>query len=109
MAIVSVMYPSKPGSKFDMEYYLRRHMKLVAETWSPVGLRGYTVLKGVGAAGGGEPAYQVVVNLDFTSAEAFGAAVAATGETIMGDVPNFTDTQPTIQISDVADSYVSRG
>ena len=105
MAIVSVMYPAKPGSKFDMEYYLTKHMAMVAETWSPVGLRGYQVLKGVRAPGGGEPVFQVVTNLDFESAAAFEAAVAQSGAGIMGDIPNFTDTQPTIQISDVAGTY----
>ena len=70
MAIVSVMYPAKEGSRFDMDYYLNRHMTMVAETWSPVGLRGYTVLKGVRAPGGGEPVFQIVVNLDFESAAA---------------------------------------
>ena len=105
MAIVSVMYPVKPGSRFDMEYYLKKHMAMVAETWSPVGLRGYQVLRGVRAPGGGEPVFQVVVNMDFESAAAFEAAVAQSGAKIMGDVPNFTDAEPTIQISDVADTY----
>ena len=105
VAIVSVMYPAKPGSRFDMDYYLRTHMTMVAEVWSPVGLRGYQVLKGVRAPGGGEPAFQVVVNMDFESADAFEAAVAQSGAQVMGDVPNFTDTTPTLQISDVADTY----
>ncbi len=105
MAIVSVMYPAKPGSRFDMEYYLHKHMAMVAEAWSPLGLRGYQVLKGVRAPGGGEPVLQVVVNMDFESAEAFEAAVAQSGARIMGDVVNFTDAEPTIQISDVADTY----
>ena len=109
MAIVSVMYPSKAGSKFDMEYYLHNHMKMVADTWGKSGLRGYTVLKGVGAPGGGEAPFQVVVNLDFTSAEAFATSVAETGAKVMGDVPNFTDLQPTIQISEVSDTYTSHG
>ncbi len=105
MAIVSVMYAAETGSRFDMDYYLHKHMTMVAETWSPVGLRGYQVLKGVRAPGGGEPVFQVVVNLDFESADAFEAAVAQSGAKVMGDVPNFTDVTPTIQISDLADTY----
>jgi uncharacterized protein (TIGR02118 family) len=105
MAVVSVMYPARPGSKFDMSYYLDSHMKMVEETWAPVGLRGYSVMQGVRVPGGGEPAFQVVTNLDFTSAEAFEAAVAGSGAKIMGDIPNFTDTQPAIQISEVAGTY----
>ena len=105
MAIVSVMYPAKTGSKFDMAYYLETHMKMVEQTWAPAGLRGYTVTQGVRAPGGGAPAFQVVTNLDFTSAEAFETAVAETGAKIMGDIPNFTDTQPAIQIGEVTGSY----
>jgi uncharacterized protein (TIGR02118 family) len=107
MAVVTVFYPAKPGSSFDMDYYLQNHMKMVEATWGPAGLRGYTVLKGVGAPGGGEPAFQVVTSLDFTSAEAFGAALAESGAKVMGDVPNFTDLQPMVQISDLAGSYGS--
>ena len=109
MAIVSVMYPGKPGSKFDMEYYLHKHMTMVAETWGPAGLRSYQVLKGHPGADGAPPAYQVIVNMDFSSAEAFQAAVAQSGAKVMGDVPNFTDLQPTLQVSDVADSYPAKG
>lgn len=105
VAIVSVMYPATPGSRFDMDYYLRKHMTMVAEVWSPVGLRGYQVLKGVRAPGGGEPVFQVVVNMDFESADAFEAAIARNGAQVLGDIVNFTDTEPTIQISDVADTH----
>ena len=107
MAIVSVMYSAGPGSRFDMDYYLNKHMTMVAEVWSPVGLRGYQVLKGVRAPGGGEPVFQVVVNLDFESADAFEAAVAQSGARVMGDIPNFTDAEASIQISDVAGTYGS--
>ncbi len=109
MAIVSVMYPGTSGSKFDMDYYLHKHMPMVAETWTPAGLHGYYVLKGQPGADGGPPAYQVIVNLDFSSAEAFQAAVAESGAKVMGDVPNFTDLQPVIQVSDLADSYRAAG
>ena len=109
MAIVSVMYPGKTGSKFDMDYYLHRHMTMVSETWTPAGLRSYQVLQGHPGADGAPPAYQVIVNMDFTSAEAFQAAVAQSGAKVMGDVPNFTDLQPVLQVSDVAGSYTATG
>ena len=109
MAIVTVMYPSKAGSKFDMDYYLNKHMTMVAETWGPVGLRGYTVLRGLASADGSPPINQIVVNLDFTSPEAFQAAVEASGAKVMGDVPNFTDTQPSLQISELASTVTVGG
>ena len=92
-----------------MDYYLNRHMTMVAETWSPVGLRGYTVLTGARGPDGSEPVFQVIVNLDFESAAAFEAAVAQSGAKVMGDVPNFTDLTPTLQVCDVADTYSAAG
>ena len=109
MAIISVMYPSKAGSRFDMDYYLNTHMTMVAETWGPVGLRGYTVLQGLASSDGSPPPFQAVVNLDFESPEAFHAAVDASGAKVMGDVPNFTDLQPSLQISNVAGTYTGGG
>jgi uncharacterized protein (TIGR02118 family) len=101
MALITVLYASKPGAKFDMDYYLAKHMPMVTETWSSAGLRGYKVLKGSPAADGAAPPFHVIATLDFTSAEAFGAAVASGGAKVMGDVPNFTDIAPTLQVNEV--------
>ena len=109
MAIISVMYPSKPGSKFDLAYYLHTHMPMVAETWGPAGMRGYTVLQGLPSPDGNPPPFHLMVNLEFASADAFHAAVGASGAKVMGDVPNFTDLQPIVQISDVAGTYAGGG
>lgn len=103
MVLISVMYPSGSGTRFDLDYYLKTHMPLVHERWSPKGLHEYTILKGVGTPDGGAPPYQIVANLRFESAEAFKAAAAEDGAEIFGDIPNFTDTQPTVQISDFAE------
>ena len=40
-------------------------------------------------------------HLLFDSIEAFRHAFDPHAEAIVGDIPNYTDTQPTIQISDV--------
>jgi uncharacterized protein (TIGR02118 family) len=105
MATVTVMYAAKPESKFDMDYYLNTHMKMVEASWGPSGLRGYKVLRGTPGADGAAPPYHVLVNLDFTSAAAFAASVAETGAKVMGDVPNFTDIQPSLQVNDVIATY----
>lgn len=102
MILVSVMYPSGVGTRFDMDYYLKKHMPLVSERWTSKGLHDYTVVKGIGTPDGGEPPYQVVALLRFESADAFKAAAAADGPEIFGDIPNFTDTQPAVQLSDYA-------
>ena len=40
-------------------------------------------------------------HVDFDSVEAFQAAYGPHAEALMGDIPNYTDIQPTIQISEV--------
>ena len=42
-----------------------------------------------------------MAHLSFDSVEAFQAAFGPYPETIMGDIPNYTDIAPTIQVSDV--------
>jgi uncharacterized protein (TIGR02118 family) len=99
--IVTVMYPVGPGQKFDVDYYLKKHMPLVEARWTSLGLTKWQVLKGVGSPTGAPATYHIIATLDFPSVEAFGAAVQKHGGEVMGDIPNFTDTQPTIQFNDV--------
>ena len=39
--------------------------------------------------------------MSITSVEAFGAAMATHGAEVMGDIPNYTDAQPVLQISEI--------
>jgi uncharacterized protein (TIGR02118 family) len=103
MIVVTVMYPESEGATFDMDYYLGDHSKLIGDKWGGMGLKGARILKGVA---GGEPGstapYRVVAVVDFESLEAFQAAVGEHGEEIFGDMPNFTNITPVVQISDIA-------
>ena len=103
MIIVTVMYPESEGATFDMDYYMNKHLRMVGEKWSSMGMKGTRVLRGVA---GGEPGsvapYHVMVDVAFESLEAFHAAVGEHGEEIFGDIPNFTNITPVVQISDMA-------
>ena len=58
--------------------------------------------KGVaGGAPGTDATYQCICNLHFNSAEAFQAAFGPHANEIMGDIANYTDAQPVVQISEV--------
>ena len=100
MTLVSVMYPGGSGTRFDMGYYLGTHMPLVRERWSPMGLHEAKIVKGVGTPDGGPAPFQVMALLTWESADAFKAAVDRHGAEIFGDIPNFTDTQPVVQINE---------
>jgi uncharacterized protein (TIGR02118 family) len=101
MIIVSVMYPATEGARFDMDYYLKTHVPLVGARWNPLGLREAKVLRGSSAPGGGAPKYSVIALLTFDSAQDFQRAVEQHGKEVLGDIPNFTNVQPVVQINDV--------
>ena len=101
MIVVSVMYPNKEGARFDLDYYVNKHMTLVASRGQDLGLQSYQVLSGLDAPGGGKPAYRVVANLTVSSVQAFQSGMETHGSEIMGDIPNYTDIAPVIQISEV--------
>jgi uncharacterized protein (TIGR02118 family) len=47
------------------------------------------------------PAYLAMGHLLFDSVEAFQKAWEPHAQAIVGDIPNFTNTQPTVQVSEV--------
>jgi uncharacterized protein (TIGR02118 family) len=98
--IVSVMYKIGSGQKFDLDYYINTHMKMVGSLFGPAGMRSAQVLHGIGSPGGDKASVDVIALLDFASIEAFKAAADAHGAAIFGDIPNFTDVQPSIQFND---------
>lgn len=101
MIKVSVMYPNGDGSKFDMDYYVGKHIPMVKEKVGDA-CKGINVDQGLGGGAPGEPAtYAGMGHLLFESVEAFQGAFGPNAEEIMGDLPNFTNITPVIQISEV--------
>ncbi|GAB7349215.1 hypothetical protein MBLNU459_g8379t2 [Dothideomycetes sp. NU459] len=85
-----ILYPK--GAKFDMDYYLSTHMPLAQKHWAPLGMTSYKVLKF-----GDDQPYSVQATLEWPSVDAFVKATQAPAtKEILGDVPNFSDKQPTI-------------
>jgi uncharacterized protein (TIGR02118 family) len=65
-------------------------------------LKGLLVEQGLGGAEpGSPPAYVAMGHFLFESVETFQQAFGPHSEAILGDIPNYTDTQPTIQVSEV--------
>jgi uncharacterized protein (TIGR02118 family) len=98
---VSVLYPSGEGKRFDEEYYVNKHMTMVADKLGSAMLR-YEIDKGLGGATpGSPPPFVAGVHMFFNSLQDFQGAFAAEAAPIMADIPNYTNIQPTIQISEV--------
>ncbi len=101
MIKVSVMYPHFEGVKFDMSYYLNNHMSMVQEKLGAA-CKNAAVEQGIAGGEPGAPAtYVAMGHLYFDSVDAFQASFGPHAKAIMDDIPNYTDSQPTIQISEV--------
>jgi uncharacterized protein (TIGR02118 family) len=101
MIRVSVLYPTTEGDSFDMDYYIDKHMPMVADRCGAA-LKGMSILEGIGGGQPGQPApYACVGSLNFESIEAFQGAFGPHLAEIMGDIPNFTKATPLVQISEI--------
>lgn len=101
MIKVSVMYPHAPGARFDHDYYRDTHMSLLKARMGEH-CRYYTIDRGLaGGAPGSTPAFVAMCHVYCDSAEAFQAGFGPHAAEIMADVLNYTDLQPTLQISDI--------
>ncbi|MGO4475122.1 EthD family reductase [Massilia sp. 2TAF26] len=101
MIKVSVMYPNGPDARFDDDYYRERHMPMVKELMGDA-LMYYTIDRGMA---GGAPAsnapYIAMGHLFCDSVDAFQAGFGPHTKEIMGDIPNYTNQTPVVQISQV--------
>ena len=101
MIKVSVLYPAGAGNTFNMDYYLTRHIPMVRAKLGAA-CKNAAVEQGLaGGAPGSSPAFTTMGHLYFDSVDAFQAAFAPHAAEIMGDIPNYTNIQPTIQLSEV--------
>jgi uncharacterized protein (TIGR02118 family) len=101
MIRVSVLYPQKAGTRFDWSYYLGTHMPMVRRKLGAA-LKNVAVEQGMAGGAPGTPAaFVAVCHLGFDSVAAFQAAFDPHAKEIMGDIPNYTEIQPIIQLSEV--------
>jgi len=100
---ISSIYPKKEGYKFDFDYYLNTHMPMSIDRLSRAkGFKGVSVERGVDIE---EPriesSYVAMCHYYFDSLENFMAAFLPHAEELQGDIANYTNIQPIIQINEV--------
>lgn len=101
MIKVSVLYPNSEGKKFDLDYYLSKHAGIVGSLLGDA-LKGVSIESGLAGGSKNSPApFVTIANMYFDSIESFEQSFGPNAEKIMGDLPNFTDIEPLIQISKV--------
>ena len=101
MIKVSVMYPNTPGARFDHEYYKEKHLPLLKARMGDA-CKSYTIDKGLGGRAPGAPAtYVGMCHIFCDSIQSFQTAFGPHAKEIMGDIKNYTDLAPVMQISEV--------
>jgi uncharacterized protein (TIGR02118 family) len=87
MIKVSVFYPDREGSKFDMNYYCKTHMPMVRQKLGAA-CKGSAVEQGIGGATpGSRPGFIAMGHLYFDSMEVFQTTFGPHAEAIMADFP----------------------
>jgi uncharacterized protein (TIGR02118 family) len=103
MVKISILYPNNKGSRFNVPYYIETHMPIAIKLLGAhQGFKGVSVEHGLsGAVPGSELIYIAMCHFLFDSAEDFWAAFTPNAEVLQKDIPNYTDIEPVIQISEV--------
>lgn len=103
---ISSIYPRLEGARFDFDYYLNTHMPLSIELLSKAkGFRGVSVERGIDMT---QPpitsSYVAMCHYYFDTLEDFVTAFMPHAERLQGDIDNYTDIEPVIQINEVTHS-----
>ena len=108
MIKVSVMYASRPGVRFDHDYYRTTHLPLIKSRMGAA-LQYYAIDKGLADKTGKAPAYVAMCHLLCDSLEAYQSSFGPYAQEIDGDIRNFTDVTPIVQISEVVVENSAKG
>jgi len=101
MVKVTIMYPNGEGHNFDMDYYTDKHMPMVAELLGDA-MKKYAIDKGVGGRTPEDAVpYLAIGYLYFDKLEDYLNAFGPVAEQILNDIPNYTNIQPVVQVSEV--------
>ena len=101
MIKVTILYPNGDGKKFDMDYYSNKHMPMVASLLGD-SLKLFEIDKGIAGRTPDETIpYLAIGYLYFDKLSAFQNSFRPNAEKIRKDIPNYTNIQPVVQISEV--------
>jgi uncharacterized protein (TIGR02118 family) len=95
MIKVSVLYKGNIDDKFDVDYYQNSHLPMVKET---VGAAIKSVELNVGL---GDSPFKAIGNITFESMAEFKNEFLPHMPKFRADVPNYTNIEPMIQISEI--------
>jgi len=107
---ISSIYIKKDGGKFDFDYYLNKHMPKSIELLSKgKGFRGVSVEKGIDLKEQNiTSSYVAMCHYYFDTLENFMSAFMPYSQELQGDIINYTNIKPIIQINEVKISKSSK-
>ncbi len=98
---VSIMYPGGKDKTFDMDYYEKSHMPMMAKLLGK-NLEFYEIDKGIsGRTPNDEPPYVAVGYFYCHDVPEYSKSVAKNIDTILNDIKKYTNIQPVILISEI--------
>ena len=98
---VAILYPNGEGKTFDMAYYERKHMPMVAKFLGK-NLKFYEIDKGIaGRTPNDKVPYLAVGYFYVKDIAEYHKAIGQNRDAVISDFKNYTNIQPIIQISEV--------
>jgi len=100
---ISSVYPIKENYRFDFDYYLNTHMPMSMEQLTGAkGFRGVSVERGISFDDPKiDTSYVAMCHYYFDTLEEFMVAFMPHAEKLQGDIANYTNIEPIIQINEV--------
>jgi len=98
MIRVAILYPRSGGTCFDLKYYIDKHMELVRDKLKPFGLQSAEIDSGIDEK---SSPFFAVGYLLFNTLQEYEAGFSIVGNTLLADIPNYTDIEPVVQVSEL--------
>ncbi|EAR01254.1 hypothetical protein FB2170_11056 [Maribacter sp. HTCC2170] len=98
---VEILYPNGEDKTFDMDYYEKKHMPMVA-SFLGANLKFYEIDKGIAGRTSTDKVPFVAIGYFYISDVAeYNKAIGQNIDAIISDFKNYTNIQPVIQISEI--------
>lgn len=98
MIRVNALYAHGPDARFDFDYYVQSHFPMVMKRLAGFGALRFEVERGLAMHDGTPAQFMAIGSIWFNDLDGLQQGLAAHGAEILGDVVNYTNLTPRIQI-----------
>lgn len=98
---VAILYPNGEDKTFDMDYYEKKHMPMVAG-FIGKNLKFYEIDKGIaGRTPNDKVPFLAIGYFYIHDVAEYNKAIAQNRDAVIGDFKNYTNIQPVVQVSEI--------